>query len=444
MSRVELSPKQTLAWNFLTEKNGVTEVFMGGAAGPGKSFLGCLWQIHNRIAYPGTIGAIGRKTRKSLLDTTFKTFKKVSAIYDLEEGKDWRYNDKLSRIIFDNGSEIHLVEMFMKESDDEGHQFGSLELTDAFIDEAPECREVAITLLASRIREKLINDEPKLLCVGNPAANWAKWRWIKDKKGRDIKLKNWQRVVRARLIDNPDPEFRRIYMQQLKKMSPYHQARLIDGSWDALPNASRFFMAFDPVTHVKQDVYFDEFEPIYLSFDFNYSPTTCIAGQLIHGEGIRIAREHVVDGGTEKLCEDLLRHDYTYRQAALYVTGDFSGSTRTTKSQSTDYEIIAEQLGLPMAFFKSIGKANKSHEYSFNLCHYVLTNIPIEISGVNCPELINDLSIAIVEESKDGKMKLKKDRETYKMDLADAFRYLIDCLFPGGIDDARRFAEGLL
>lgn len=441
--KITLSPRQTEAWELLTEKNGVTEVFMGGAAGPGKSFLGCLWQIHNRVTYPGTRGAICRKTRKSLYDTTYETFKKVAQLWGLEEGVDWKHNDQKSRVTFDNGSQIFLIEMSRKSSDTDLHKFGSLELTDLFVDEAPEIDKKAFEIISSRVREQLINGEPKVLAVGNPANNWAKRRWISNKEGDAVELKPWQAVVRARLSDNPDPEFRRIYEQQLSKLSAYDRARLLYGDWDVVENEAPFFQNFKRERFLVDSLPIWKNEPIWISFDFNYDPTVCIVGQKRIGKGLRILNEHVVKGGTEALCREIKRWGYHKRPAALYVAGDFSGNARKTSAKQTDFQIIAKEFNLPTSFFKNTRTPNKDHEYSRNLCEYVLANVPLEIDRNRCLQLVSDLEIAQVKQSNEGKIQLRKDRDVFKMDLADAFRYLVDAWYPGGISDVDKFTRSL-
>jgi hypothetical protein len=50
---MKLNKKQTIALDYL-EDNITEEVLFGGAAGPGKSLLGCYWQLKNRLKYPGS------------------------------------------------------------------------------------------------------------------------------------------------------------------------------------------------------------------------------------------------------------------------------------------------------------------------------------------------------------------------------------------------------
>ena len=57
---LDLLPKQTVAWDFL-EDSMTTEVGYGGAAGGGKSYLGCYLAFYLAKEFPGSRGGIGRK-----------------------------------------------------------------------------------------------------------------------------------------------------------------------------------------------------------------------------------------------------------------------------------------------------------------------------------------------------------------------------------------------
>lgn len=268
---INLSKKQAQAYAAL--ENRVTEeLFFGGAAGPGKTFLLCFWQIMRRIKYPNTVGLIGRNVRKDLYDTTLETFFRVCRMLKLEEERDFRFYDQKARIEFNNESIIFLRELRYVPRDPDFQRLGSLELTDAGIDEAPEIKQSALDLVSSRIRYNLIDPIqqvtfnqakeaggeiwekyegiPKVFCAGNPANNWAKFRWIKNKDGTPVELPKHTRVVSATLADHPDPIFREQYRKQLLKLPLYHQERLLRANWDVIDNAQPFFMEFDPIKHV--------------------------------------------------------------------------------------------------------------------------------------------------------------------------------------------------
>ena len=59
---------------FYLNDNLTKEVLYGGAAGGGKSALGCLWLISMCQRYPKTRWLMGRAKLKSLKDTTLNTF----------------------------------------------------------------------------------------------------------------------------------------------------------------------------------------------------------------------------------------------------------------------------------------------------------------------------------------------------------------------------------
>ena len=66
---MRLNYKQSEALDYL-EDDTTEEVLFGGAAGPGKTTLGCFWQIKNRLKYPGSRGFIGRAKMMTLRETT--------------------------------------------------------------------------------------------------------------------------------------------------------------------------------------------------------------------------------------------------------------------------------------------------------------------------------------------------------------------------------------
>jgi phage terminase large subunit len=72
----EASPKQFLAWQYLTDQV-TTEFGSGGAAHGGKSYLGCEWLTDMCLAYPGTGWLLGRKELLNLKRTTLLTLFKV-------------------------------------------------------------------------------------------------------------------------------------------------------------------------------------------------------------------------------------------------------------------------------------------------------------------------------------------------------------------------------
>lgn len=139
---MKLTRKQTIAIDFLDD-DITEELYYGGAAGGGKTDLGCYWQIKRRLKYPGTRGLIGRSSLKTLKETTLQTFferaKKQNIIngvhYQITSAQDKAYPNC---ILFYNGSVIYLRDLFAYPSDPDFDELGSLDLTDCFVDESPQ------------------------------------------------------------------------------------------------------------------------------------------------------------------------------------------------------------------------------------------------------------------------------------------------------------------
>ena len=66
-----------------------TEILYGGAAGGGKSWLGCLWLLASAIEYPGSRWLMGRSRLKTLKETTLNSFFDATKAEGLKVGRDY-------------------------------------------------------------------------------------------------------------------------------------------------------------------------------------------------------------------------------------------------------------------------------------------------------------------------------------------------------------------
>lgn len=236
----------------------------GGAAGGGKSALGVLWLIENCQKFKGSRWLMGRSKLKSLKDTTLKTFFDLSN--DLGISNQWEYKEQRGAIIWSNGSEIILKDLFLYPSDSDFDNLGSLELTGAFIDECNQLVYKAWEIVSSRLRYKLLNychvcgcqdksnviefktiesEEipvkwicsnnhttkgliPKLLGTCNPAKNWTyKEFYIKDKENV---LPSDSMFISALPTDNP--YLPQSYLDSLLRLNKNSRERLYYGNWE--------------------------------------------------------------------------------------------------------------------------------------------------------------------------------------------------------------------
>lgn len=228
-----LTKKQTQALDYL-EDNVTTEVLFGGAAGGGKSMLGCYWQLKRRIKYPDTRGLIGRASLTTLKSTTLQSFYAVCKQQRIKEGIHFRQTsaqDKLfpNAIVFENGSVIYLRDLYLYPQDPEFDDLGSLEITDAFIDEGSQVVIKAKDTVRTRLRYNLIDGCPKILTASNPAKNWMYRDFFKpDREGL---LPFDKKFVQSLPIDNPHLPMS--YLEILRTLKDKRQrARLWEGNWD--------------------------------------------------------------------------------------------------------------------------------------------------------------------------------------------------------------------
>ena len=164
-----LTEKQENAIDFLADE--ITDyIGYGGAAGGGKSVLGCWWLISLGRLLPGAKFFIGRDsikdTRASVLKTWIEVAKQLGFF-------DYKFND--TGILFGNGTEIELLDLtYYPYRDPMYERLGSKEYTSGWIEEASQVHYLAFEVLKTRVgRWKNEIVKSKILCTFNPKKNWV-------------------------------------------------------------------------------------------------------------------------------------------------------------------------------------------------------------------------------------------------------------------------------
>lgn len=260
---MRLLPKQNNCIYFLKD-NVTTEILYGGAAGGGKSALGVLWLIESCFKYPKTRWLMGRSKLKTLKETTLNTFFEISTKLGLSDR--WDYNKIEGKILFDNGSEIVLKDLFLYPSDPNFDSLGSLEITGAFIDECNQLVYKAWQIVKSRIRYKLKEYDliPKILGTCNPAKNWTYKKFYKPNKTKE--LPDGKRFIQALPTDNP--HLPQSYLQSLLELDKNSRERLYYGNWEYDDN---------PASLISYDAIQDYFNPSHLTAQGNKYITVDVA-----------------------------------------------------------------------------------------------------------------------------------------------------------------------
>ena len=227
MGLLQLIPKQNSAVYYL--KDQITkEVLYGGAAGGGKSALGCLWIIEMCQNYHGSRWLMGRAKLKTLKETTLNTFFELSS--ELKISDQFNYNQQQGIIYWNNGAEILLKDLYFYPADPEFDQLGSLEITGAFIDEVSQVTYKAWQIVQSRIRYKLTEFGliPKILGSCNPTKKWVYKEFYKPFK--DKNLRSDRAFIQALPTDNP--YLPKSYLDSLLGLDETTKQRLYYGNWE--------------------------------------------------------------------------------------------------------------------------------------------------------------------------------------------------------------------
>lgn len=220
-------PKQRKAYSYIGDDH-TKFIFYGGAAGGGKSWLGCEWLMYCAFQWPGTRWFIGRNNLKDTRESALVTWKKVTTFH-----KFFEYSENEHGIRLANGSEILFLDLsFYPYKDPFFERLGSKEFTGGWIEEAGEIHSKAFDVLKARVGRHL-NDKfgiiPKILVTCNPKKNWLYTDVYKPwKEGR---LQKDRAFIQALPTDNPYLSAE--YLENLASIKdPATRARLLEGQWE--------------------------------------------------------------------------------------------------------------------------------------------------------------------------------------------------------------------
>lgn len=444
MRMIGLSKKQTEAWWHLEDPK-VLEVFAGGGAGGGKSWLGCVWQIWRRTAFRGTRGFIGRENFTALRDSTMNTYFGALEQWGLKAEEAWKYNAQEHTFRFRGegdqwGSEQHFRHMSYMPSDPNYDRFGSTEYTDGFVDEAPEVQPRACQVLLSRMRYKHTAEcTPALLYTGNPSNSWIKEAFVMDSKGNFINLPRHRKRVLFTVEDNPDETIRIGYRKTLAHLDPYDRARLLEGDWTAVEKAERpFAFSFEAQRHVglaerrPKDLH-------YFSIDFNVEPFSAIASHIwIDKEGphFHTFAEAKLKEASIKAMAEWIEQQCPYRHL-IRITGDRGGMSRAIGTAGPIRLFTELRKVLRISEAQLTVPPNPTHLKSREDTNYVLAVHPDCTIDATCSRLISDMNTVEVDGA--GSI-IKSNRKLMEQqaDQMDCFRYMCNSYIRNWIDQHKR------
>jgi hypothetical protein len=246
---MNLTDKQEYATKYLKDTTTV-ELLYGGGAGGGKTALGCLWLMDCCTQYPATRWLMGRSKLKTLKETTLNTFFELSTKLGLHT--QYNYNSQSGTILFNNGAEILLKDLYQYPSDPNFDSLGSLEITGAFIDEANQITNKAKNIVKSRIRYKLdeYNLTPKLLLTCNPSKNWTYSEFYKPHQKGELPI--YRKFLQSLLSDNQ--HISKFYEENLRTLDDNSKQRLLYGNWD-YDNDPTSLVDYEQITNLYTNIF---------------------------------------------------------------------------------------------------------------------------------------------------------------------------------------------
>ncbi len=263
-STINFLPKQTLAFE-AWESEEITELGYGGAAGGGKSRLGCYLAIIIAETYPGSRAAIGRKELKTLRLTTMATLFEIFKELGYKE-KDYKYDAQQSIITFKNGSQIYFLDTAYSPQDPEYTRFGSLEITWAWIDESNETPEKAKSILKTRVGRKNnlngIDVKPFWLETFNPNKGHVHRDYYKPWK--EGTMPSYRQFIRALPGDNP--HLPQAYITNLERSDKVTRERLLKGNFE-FDNDPQKIMLYEAITDLPTNTLTNNSNKKYLVAD---------------------------------------------------------------------------------------------------------------------------------------------------------------------------------
>lgn len=202
----------------------------------------------------------------------------------------------------------------------------------------------------------------------------------------------------------------------------YHQVYVL-AEWGVRDKTNKFFYEWDNDKHVDDSIDYKDSDPLWLSFDFNVDPMTCIISQSPDRDTLHTLDEIRMNNSSVHSVTDYIKAKY--KNYYWIVTGDASGRGRTgtTRQKLSYWQIIKKELSLGDAQIK-VRSQNLGHIASRILCNAVLEHKKFKIHP-RCKETIKDCKGAKIDENQ----KLYKTAKS-GLHFADCCRYNIDANFP--------------
>ena len=319
-------------------------IFMGGGVGCGKTDVGSFWVFNKVQQTPeGSFGLICANTYTQLIDSTlnnlYKNYKKFGIkVKPLEPPKAHK-----AFSIYVYNQQGWWIEIKCR-SLEKYETLSGIETPWWWADEVFMTRQAAIDVLDARLRDTSMPNQALMTTTLDDPSTWMYERFHTNV---DHKVTE---VIYASTYDNkhnlPDGYIDRLksnYSKQLYK-------RMVLCKWVTL-DAEMVYYAFGRSYNVDESVEYDKRLPICWTHDFNIgvgkpaSSALCQIKKMTNflGEvelGLIVFDEIIMETSDTNDVIKEFQSRYPNKEEYTIIYGDASGSSRDTRSKTTDYQIL--------------------------------------------------------------------------------------------------------
>lgn len=273
----------------------------------------------------------------------------------------------------------------------------------------------------------------------NPVSeyHWLRSYFFEEKNGYEVKesFKENTYLNHSTYLNNEFIDKEMYYSTLLQNAHGNTNRLLVDvkGLWGVVDIKNPFFYALRRNIHFTDERYqLPDNTQLYLSFDFNKTPSTLVIGCVYQKEiaviDLILCDENTMQGKSplEAVCHTFKRKyldSGLITRPYLIVTGDASGMAggADKKQNENFYTKIESILGISKSQRK-IRKKNIEHKLSQEICNSLIYNCNFMIYKSA------ELALLDMEQAQIENGKLVKDNKDNGMHITDAVRYYIDCV----------------
>ena len=414
--------------NGIKTENAPRIYVIHGSIRGGKSY-GCLGAVALLLkAFPGTRCTVLRRSVSDLKRTTVSSAKKMYAGSSFK----WKNSSDDLHVRFPPKEGLISTMHFMSESfdnDKDLDRFKGLETNFFLLDQVEELHEETFNKVIERAGSWVPAGydkapPPFIFITLNPTDGWAK-----------------EKLYMPHATAQPNPGYK--YLEALSDMNPWVSEeqkegwkrmdkdsydRFVLANWDRKVK-DQFMYGYSAKNKASGLTLNRKFD-LWLSFDFNVTPMTCVAFQTNEVTWLHVIKEfRIENSSTHEMCdaiESWLGPDHGF---VLQVTGDGTGDNKNTAAPRTNYMIIRDKLGIRKEQFH-LERKNPKLTWSRTVCNSILENFPSFLIDVDqCPSLDTDMKYVLTGRDNEGEMIImKRGINQYCQKDNATLGHLMDCI----------------